>query len=310
MSYLGIFGHVVLDRILRVPRLPEPNTSIQVTETRECFGGTGGNIARAAARLGVEASLASFVGEDFPEEYRSALKADGVDLTDLKVVHGRNTPTAWIFSDPEGNQVAVIDQGSMAEISNMEVLEHTIRDSQVVHIATGKPDYYRKVVGLAKSLGRQVAFDPSQEIHYVYDPTTFRETFTSSDLFFGNQSEFQRALAYLEMREVREMLEYVKLLILTLGKEGSVIHTSERSWRIPCISSDKELDVTGAGDAYRGGFYAGLSRDLDLPLCGLLGASTASFSVEGEGPQSSLPRWEEAWERAAEHRDSVVEIPP
>ncbi len=257
--------------------------------------------------MGVETSLASFVGDDFPEAYRGVLKEDGVDLTDLRVIPGHKTPTAWIFSDPKGNQVAVIDQGPMAEAADLDILEHTVRTSHIVHIATGRPEYYGKVVELAKRLGRQVAFDPSQEIHYVYDPQTFEELFKRSDFFFGNRSEFQRALDYMGLEEIEDMLGYVGVLILTQGREGSVIHTSERSWRIPNISPEKELDVTGAGDAYRAGFYAGLARGLDLPVCGLLGASTASFSVEGQGPQTRLPTWDEAWGRVSGYRDKIVE---
>ncbi len=299
---------MVLDHLFKVPHLPEPNTSIQVSNTRRFFGGTGGNIARAAARLGVKTSLASFVGEDFPEDYRKLLLEDGIDLTDLRILPGYRTPVAWIFSDPEGNQVAVIDQGPMAEAADFEVLEHTVRANEVVHVATGRPEYYLQVVKLARDLGKRVGFDPSQEIHYVYKSTSFRDLFTRSDIFFGNRSEFQRALGYLGLKDVVEMLQYVQVLILTQGTEGSIIHTEEQSWKIPSMAPARSLDVTGAGDAYRGGFYAGLSKGFDLPLCGLLGAAAASFSVEGQGPQTGLPTWSEAWERAEEYSDHIVKI--
>jgi sugar/nucleoside kinase (ribokinase family) len=308
MNFLGVFGHVVLDYIFGVPKLPEPNTTIQVTERRRYFGGTAGNISRTAARLGVRTALAAFVGEDFPEDYLEALQREGIDLQDLRPLPGYNTPTAWIFSDPEGNQLAIIDQGPMKEAEGFEVLEHTVESSRLVHIGTGRPEYYRKVIRLARDLDREVAFDPSQEIHYVYRADTFLELVKEADFFFGNRHEFEKALMYAGHREPQDMLRLVRVAVLTLGKDGSIVYSREGSWRIPCIPAEREVDVTGAGDAYRAGFYAGLSRGLELPLCGLLGASAASFCVEGHGPQTRLPTWKETWERASRLEDRLVEI--
>src|SRR5881397_3160646 len=78
-NFLGAFGHVAMDYIVSLRRLPTPNTSIEILDRERYFGGTAGNLARAAARLGVKVSLASFVGADFPADYRDALKKDGVD---------------------------------------------------------------------------------------------------------------------------------------------------------------------------------------------------------------------------------------
>ena len=59
-------------------------------------------------------------------------------------------------------------------------------------------------------------------------------------------------------------------------------------------------DTTGAGDAFRGGFYSGLWRSMPQRDCLLLGAATASFVVERQGPQTNVPTFEQAWERARE----------
>ncbi|MFQ6012712.1 MAG: carbohydrate kinase family protein [Thermoplasmata archaeon] len=302
-----MFGHVVLDYILQVPHLPEPDTSIRVTTRKRHFGGTGGNLARAAARLGVETALASFVGEDFPTDYREALEGEGVDLTDLRPVAGYPTPTAWIFTDPRDRQVAVIDQGPMEHAAEFDLPRHTVETCEWIHLGTGRPEYHHKVLARAQKGDKRLAFDPSQEIHYQYNPASFRSLAEGADLFFGNRTEFRAALGYLGLKRPREMLPFIPTLVETRGAEGSVIYTADRVWRIPAIPPGAKVDVTGAGDAYRAGFYAGLQRGLDLPQCGLLGASVASFSVETEGPQTGLPRWPEAQERAAGFENQVAE---
>lgn len=305
MSYLGVFGHVVLDHLFRVPALPNRDTTVPVLGRTRHFGGTAGNLARAAARLGVETALAAFVGEDFPADYRAALETEGVDLTDLTPVPGHRTPAAWIFADPQGSQVTFIDQGPMAETSDAPLQEHTVRSTQVVHLGTGRPAYYLRVLQRARQEGRRVALDPSQEIHYVYDAKALRALLEGSDLFFGNRAEVAQALALLELREPVDLLELTETVVRTLGPEGSEVLTRTGTWRIPAISPRDLVDVTGAGDAYRGGFYAGLRRGLDLPRCALVGAAVASFCLEVEGPQGGLPAWEEAWARAGRHTDAI-----
>lgn len=307
MSFLGVFGHVVLDYILRVPRLPEPDTSIQVTTRTRHFGGTGGNLARGAARLGVSTALASFVGEEFPPEYREALERDGVDITDLHLVAGYPTPTAWIFSDSQDRQVAVIDQGPMEDAAEFALPRHTVEASEWIHLGTGTPEHHRRVLAVAREGDRRVAFDPSQEIHYRYDADSFRALVGGADLFFGNRAELKAALGYLGLDHAQEMLASVGALVETQGAEGSVIYSGKRVWKIPAIPPRARVDVTGAGDAYRAGFYAGLQRGLALPRCGLLGASAASFSMETQGPQDGLPHWREADERAKRFENKVAE---
>lgn len=298
---LGVFGHVVLDYIVTLPRLPAPNTSIEIVDRQRYFGGTAGNLARAAATLGVKTSLASFVGEDFPTDYREALVRTGVDLSDLRIVRGATTPTAWVFSDRRGNQMAIVDQGPMKSTATRPVLMHSIRDAKIVHLGTGRPEYYLRVADRAERLGRPLAFDPSQEIHYVYGAATFRRLLGRATYFFGNEAEIARAKRLARATSTEDLLGFVDVVVATLGAKGSLILTREARVRVPRVRPRRVVDVTGAGDAYRAGFYAGLSHGYDLRRCGLLGSAVASFVVESKGTQTRLPTWPEVVQRARRH---------
>jgi len=300
-NFLGAFGHVVLDHIVAVPRLPRPNTSIQILDRRRYFGGTAGNLSRAAARLGVRTSLASFVGDDFPKDYHEALRREGVDLTDLCVVRGARTPTAWVFSDRRGNQMAIVDQGPMQSVARRRVLRHSVRDAELVHIGTGPPKYYVRVADLAEQLERPISFDPSQEIHYVYSASTFRDILRRATYFFGNEAEVAQAKRFARVTSAEGLLRHVDTVIATLGSKGSLIVTRAGRIRVPRVRPDRVVDVTGAGDAYRAGFYAGLARGYDLRRCGILASAVASFVVETKGTQTNLPRWPDVVRRARRH---------
>lgn len=295
MAFLGIFGHVVLDHIISLPHLPLRNLSVQVLSREDYFGGTAGNISRGAARLGVDVCIASFVGGDFPVDYRKLLMSDGIDVTDLRFVEEGRTPTAWIFLDPKQNQTTIIDQGAMAKSKDLPVLTHTIEASKVLHLGTGKPEYYLRVAKVAE--GKVISFDPSQEIHYFYNARSFAKLLRKATYFFGNEAEIRRAVKFTRSRKPSDILRFVDVVVATKGENGSVIMQRDGKIEIPCVKARKVVDITGAGDAYRAGFYAALSRGLDLTSCGLFGAGAASFVVEEKGPQTNLPAWE-----AVEHR--------
>jgi sugar/nucleoside kinase (ribokinase family) len=303
-NYLGVFGHVVLDHILAVPRLPVPETTVRVLDRNTYFGGTGGNIARIAANLGVRTALASLVGGDFPRAYRDALLRDGVDLTDLRVVRGASTPSAWIFTAPDGSQTTVIDQGPMWNLHRHPVARHTVRSVQVVHLGTGRPEFHAKVARLAARLGKTIALDPSQEITYAYTRTALLELLRRAHIFFGNEAETRVAVRFAQVRSAKDLLKHVEIVVVTRGRKGSLVITREGGVQpVPRIAPRRVVDVTGAGDAYRAGFYAGLSRGYEPYRCGLLGSAVASFAIEARGTQVSLPTWERAVARARRHGD-------
>ncbi len=296
-SYLGVFGHTALDVILNVPKIPERDSSIAVESRVVRYGGTAANIARAAAEMCVDVSLASFVGEDFPEDYLHALKESGVSTYDLKKMEGYKTPTCWIINDSAGEQITIIDQGVMSHTKNFELETRTIDECEFLHIGTGQPGYYEKIFESIDLSQKTIAFDPAQELGYVYEAEIFENFLQKSDYFFCNEKEMNVALDYLNEKEPENLLKYVDLVLVTRGSKGSAIYLPEERVDIPAYEPSKMVEPTGAGDAFRAGFYAGLYRDMSLIECCKIGSVRASFSVESSGPQDNLASWEEVIER-------------
>ena len=296
MNFLSVFGHANLDYIITLPKFPKPNTSIELVDNKRYFGGPGANIARIASTLGVKTALATFVGENFPDDYYSALKSSNLDLKDFRKVRGYSTPTCWLMSSNQ-SQIGIMDQGPMKDMEKFKLLEYAVRCSRVIHITTGRPGYYKKIVELAYKMGKKIGFDPAQEIHYVYSPSTFKSMLKKSNYFFASESEYRTALKYLKMKKPEDILSFVDAFILTKGKKGSIIYTENEKIKIPLVKAKMVVDITGAGDGYRAGFYAGLSRNYELEKCGMIASTVASFIVETYGPQTNIPKWNDVLRR-------------
>jgi ribokinase len=301
-NFLGVYGHTALDIIYSSDEFPQPNTCVEMKDRHEHFGGTGANIARIAASLDVRTALASHVGQDFPQPFMDALKECGVDVTDVVKVRGQRTPFIIMISDKDHNQIGFVDQGAVKEQDRLPVRTHTVDSSVFVHVGTGRTSYAMKVAKRAKWRKKTVCFDPAQELHYVYTPESFKAVMEHCDVLFVNSSELDRAKSYLNLKEDAELLSYVKMVVNTMGGEGSRILTQDDDILVGAIQPDNVVDTTGAGDGFRAGFYAGLSRSLAIEECACVGAATASFVVESVGAQSSLPTWDMVQRRAARRK--------
>lgn len=298
-NFLGVFGHVAIDTLATVNQFPEPNNCEAVLERKTAFGGTGANLALLASHLGVKTALASFVGDDFPEQFRKILIEGEIDLTDLITIEAGRTPSIFLVSDDEHNQIGYVDQGVMVDQDGYQLLDHTISSSEIIHVGTGRPGYALRVCERAEELGKRVAFDPAQELHYVYTPDSFREVLPHANMFFCNERELGHALEYMDLNDPQELLEFIDSVVVTMGGDGSrIYHRDEELIAIPSVCPNRVVDTTGAGDAYRAGFYAGLSRGHPMEECGRLAASAASFIVESYGAITDLPTWEQVRNRA------------
>jgi len=112
------------------------------------------------------------------------------------------------------------------------------------------------------------------------------------------------ALRFMGLTTPKQLLAHVELVVVTMGRRGSLVLSREHgTHRIPRVPPKRIVDVTGAGDAYRAGFYAGMSRGYDHGRCGILGSAAASFAIEAKGTQTTLPSWVAVVRRARRFGD-------
>jgi sugar/nucleoside kinase (ribokinase family) len=75
--------------------------------------------------------------------------------------------------------------------------------------------------------------------------------------------------------------------IFKSGAEGSYIVTPERSFRLPAYKVTVS-DTTGCGDAYCGGFVAGLCLGYELEVACRLGTAASGLVATGLGSDAGV----------------------
>ena len=113
-----------------------------------------------------------------------------------------------------------------------------------------------------------------------------------ADVLFGTKDEICRYLSRLESQvdcpreAVERMLDYVPLVVLKRGSEGSIIGNKTRKGRnivtIDPIPVEEIIHLSGAGDAYAGAFIATLNRTNNLYEAGYRGSLAAAQVISSK----------------------------
>ena len=292
------FGSIVIDNVLIVNRFASLNETVQVRKYRYTYGGAGANVAVAAARLGIKSGIFAVSGYDFERmNYKRYLIEQGVDISG--VIENRKFPMARSFIiSKEGSENQILyfyeSKGEVVRLlfENMGLATELSRKHELLHFSTGHFEFYRKLI--RQGLGKVISFDPGQET-FTYPHRVIR-ILKYSNLLFMNNYEAKRVKEVLRLRSIRQIWG-PKLICVSLGAEGSIILFRGKLYRIPAVKPRRVLDPPGAGDSHRAGFLVSLMKGYDVLSAGRIASTVASFAIEAEGAQTSLPTWEKVIKR-------------
>jgi sugar/nucleoside kinase (ribokinase family) len=197
------------------------------------------------------------------------------------VVRDRPTPTCYTVEDQRGGQRTMIDQGPMADDGGPYTQGPSPADCAWVHLTTGPPSAHLELAARARAAGARVAIDPAQEIHYRWNAPKFRRLLATAEVLFGNRSEIARAEELAGVRSPAALLERVPLIVRTEGAQGATAFSRAGALHVAARAARRRRTIVGAGDAFRGGFYAGWFAGRPLEECLGAGARAATGWVEG-----------------------------
>ena len=108
------------------------------------------------------------------------------------------------------------------------------------------------------------------------------------DIVFCNESELLSLFKENNLSSCKESIDSLcKLVITTLGSNGSLIINKGETQKIKPILLGKIIDTTGAGDLYAGGFIHGLINNYSLEKCGEIASLCAGHIITQLGSRSS-----------------------
>jgi adenosine kinase len=253
-----------------------------VHQLKKQHGGCAGNIAYTLALLGECPRVVCVVGEDF-KDYGECLQKQGVDTSGVITVTDEHTATCFITSDEAQNQITSFYSGAMLQGRNISIK------------AQARPDLLIIAPDDTLAMLRHAQEAREAQIPFIYDLSSQVTDMNGEELWAGAVGARALVMNDYEFglfrektgRSAEEVLAEVEMLVITLAEKGSVIRTAAGATiPIPPAQVQEVVDPTGGGDAYRGGFAAGLVRGEPLEVCGRMGSVAAAYCVEKHGPQN------------------------
>ncbi|MEK6256455.1 MAG: carbohydrate kinase family protein [Chloroflexota bacterium] len=293
MSFPGSFKEHILEEEIETLSL-----SFLVDSLTRRRGGVAANIGYNLALLGVRAKVFATIGEDYKAD-RDLLTKKGVDTSDMHIISDAYTASFFVTTDHSNSQIASFYPGAMAHAAELSLNNLDGFNPDLVVVSPNDPAAMVKYIEECKILGWPYLYDPSQQVARV-DGETLKEGIEGAQALFANAYEYEIIKKKTGMSEA-DILDAVDFMAITHGEKGARVYHDDDLFEIPAVLTDRVVDPTGGGDAFRGGFLTGLSYDWDWEMCGKLGALAATFCLESDCPQAHEYSKEDYVERFRQH---------
>jgi len=287
-------GHFAIDLI----------SSPKITTPKPTLGGPPTYVSVAAKKVDAKVSVISKVGEDFSSRHIAWLNANGVDLSGLKRIKGAST-TRFILKYT--NCRRQLQLKSRAPPILPEDIPNSLR-VKVVHIAPVANEISRNLVDKMRTLTNVLSLDPQGFVREFDANGNMRlkrwhdqQVLEQIDLYKSSSNEIRMVTGLADLQMAMEKIrDYgAKIVVVTKGLKGSKLLFEGKLYDIPACKPKIVRDPTGAGDAFIGAFLAEYVKGKDPVWCACTGSASASFVVEGVGPEVFGEK-EEIYARASE----------
>ena len=279
MVFPGSFkDHILPDKLHII------NISFLVSDMRKQRGGCAGNIGYTLALLDRDARIVAAAGNDFAA-YSEWLADRGVDVGGIEIFEDESTASCHITTDQDDNQITGFFVGAMRRAGELSLKQLMGDRPAICIVAPDDPGAMIRHCGEAREADLPFLFDPSFQVTAM-DGEQLTAAARGAAILAVNDYEhavFEKKTG----KQGEAIFDLVDMVIVTLGGEGSkILRPGSEPILIPPAEISGLVDPTGAGDAFRAGFIAGLMEGQELEICGRMGSVTSAYVVEQNGTQS------------------------
>ncbi len=280
-------GPALVDHIYSITDYPPRGGQAIVKKSVKEAGGAAANVIYGLASFGLPCRFYSTIGTDSDADFFiSSLKKVNVDVR-LSVTHPETGRVAiYVDSDGErtffvhpnaaGNAGVSIPNGDYDEVEHFYLDPFPAENSFETHL---------KIAMKARARGKKVILNPG----YPYSSMGFErlsELLKYTNIVIISQPEVKM----LDV-EADEFLNYIDILVITMGEKGSRAYTDGDEIYCPAFRV-KVVDTTGAGDAFSAGFLYGYARGYSLEKCLKAGNFVAAYTIQYYGARTFPQRKE------------------
>jgi ribokinase len=270
MVSLVVCGAINWDISCFVERLPVPGEKVIIKHITRVSGGTGGNVAVAAARI-LGAKKVAMIGalgeDDIARQQIAILEDEGVVTEGVHQIAGVESGQAHILIDQAGENVIANLLGANARLGrghlNKTQVKQQLQECRGIVLTDPPLEVAEELVNLAKRRGIPVLWDPG--ILIDQDREKLQSLAKEAEVLFLNETEASALLGTSELKtsfhELKK-LGFSNHIVLKLGAQGAVMvePTNGTVIEVPALPLRElglnVINTVGCGDVFAGVFAA------------------------------------------------------
>jgi ribokinase len=289
MARLVVCGAINWDISCFVERLPVPGEEVTVKNITRVSGGTGGNIAVAAARIlgAKEVALIGALGRDeIARQQITALENEGVLTNGIDCIEGVESGQAYILIDWIGQNVIASYLGANARLTrehlNKAQVKQQLEECRGIVLTDPPLDVAEEIIKLAKQRSVPLLWDPGILISPNRDAV--QSLARQAEVIFLNETEASALLGAEGLNtSLQKLIElgFSNRVVLKLGAQGAAMLEPDSGLVVEAPALPLEelglnvVSTVGCGDVFAGVFAAYHVMGND-PRKSLIMASTAA----------------------------------
>ena len=297
MPKIVSMGVHILDVLGRhVSEIPPGQNIALIDEIRITAAGTAAGTAVDMAKLGCKVVAVGAAGDDeMGNVLLGIMNRYGIDTSYMKRKKGVQTSGTMLPIRPNGERPALHVMGTNATFCFEDVPQDVVRNADFVHIGGFylMPKFDGEDTVKTLKIAREGKAITTMDILGIKQDNMAEKilpTMPYLDYFMPNLEEAQMITGLTDLDELCDFFlsAGAKHVVLKMGARGSLIKDKAGlRLRIPAFKV-AVVDTTGCGDAWTGGFIAGLSRGMTIEEAAQLASACGSLVATGLGSDAGI----------------------
>ncbi len=267
-------------------------------------GGGGTNVAATFKNQGFKVAYCGMVGEDcFGGLVIKELKDRKIDVNFVRQTKAKSTNLSIFLIYPKKDRTILVYRGASDLLSKKDIPWSKIKNAKWFYLAPFAgplAGLTEKLISFAKRNGIRVAFNPGYNQLTLPQPTLAR-ILQKVDVLILNREEASllTKIPYQKEAQVFKKIDALcpGVAIMTKGADGVIVSDGQYLYRAASLGL-KELDRTGAGDAFGSGFVAGLMQKNDIVFAIQLAMANSGYNLTRWGAKDGLLVRGQPWRKA------------
>jgi len=264
-------------------------------------GGSAFHASIAASFLGVDVSVVSSLGIDYPQDALDWMVSRNVNIRRVEKTAFASTRFRLLYKRG-GRDVRLLNRGPRISNANL------IGNRDFIHLGPVYHEIDLDVVGIARRKCRFLSLDvqglirragPSGEItlsnrnldDYLILCDAVKASWEEARVLTSTGDPITMAVELLSKGP--------KFALVTLGSKGAVLGSRQGILKVPAYPETRQFDPTGAGDVMLAGWLAAFWKTRDPSWASAVGSAFASLIVRHSGRAKFQISRSELFRRAA-----------